>query len=273
MITTAHVAVEKDPGTVWRVGNGPDLWAWASWQFADDDGRMGGRWDDQNAQFRTLYTSQELVGCFLELVAQLQPAKTAYAELDEIENDGSADGGVFPGDPQRGAIGHEWGENRFFGSADQTGVYADVTHSQSLGALKDSGVFDLFGIPPNIVDVSVLKNPQNRDLTRTIARWVFDQHGGDRLPVFDGVAFRSRMGDDILLWAVFERGNERRSSRCLKPTSDPERVSNDNIALIDAMRRLGLHWEGELDEIRHLEPESWGDTLTEEQIYALFPSK
>jgi len=150
---------------------------------------MGGRWDDQKAQFRTLYTSQELVGCFLELLAQLRPAKTAYAELEEIEDDDATGGGFFPGDPQRGAVGREWLENRLYGSANQTGVYADVTHSKSLGALTAGGVFDPFEIPPKMVDVSLLKDPKNRDLTRTIARWVFDRHGADRLPVFNGVVF------------------------------------------------------------------------------------
>jgi len=80
------------------------------------------------------------------------------------------------------------------------------------------------------------------------------------------------MGDDILLWAVFERGNDHLSSSCLNPTSAPQPVSEDNLALIEAMRRLGLHWEGDMDEIRHLEPKSWVALASEERVVAMFPT-
>jgi hypothetical protein len=46
--------VAGDPGPVWRVGYAPDPWAWTPWEYASDSGRFNGRWDDEDAKFRTL---------------------------------------------------------------------------------------------------------------------------------------------------------------------------------------------------------------------------
>src|SRR5690242_19254110 len=81
------MALTGDPGRVWRVGFEPDMWAWTPWRYATDDGLFNGRWDDQLGQFRTLYTSDSLRGCFLEILAKLQPSSRLSAELDAFEDD------------------------------------------------------------------------------------------------------------------------------------------------------------------------------------------
>ncbi|WP_417219602.1 hypothetical protein [Arthrobacter sp.] len=47
--TSPGLAIEDPEETqhVWRVGHAPDPWAWTPWGHADDEGRFGGRWDDQ----------------------------------------------------------------------------------------------------------------------------------------------------------------------------------------------------------------------------------
>src|SRR6478735_942543 len=72
----------SDPGRVWRIGFEPDMWARTPWRYATDDGLFNGRWDDQLGQFRTLYTSDNLRGCFLDLCAKLQPSKPLQTVLD-----------------------------------------------------------------------------------------------------------------------------------------------------------------------------------------------
>ena len=57
----------------------------------------------------------------------------------------------------------------------------------------------------------------------------------------DGIAFRSRMGDDIRLWAVFEREN-RPVSEHIVPDREPVQVTEDNEDLVRAFELLGLHW-------------------------------
>ena len=143
MSSRLPLPVSGDPGEVWRVGYQPDPWQWTPWQYAPDDGRFTGRWDDQNAQFRTLYTSDSLLGCFLELLAPQRPNDTAYAELNEIEADGAA-AGRYP-DPERGAIGLSWLSGRMFARGVQTGTYAEITTAAGVAYLADAGVFDALG--------------------------------------------------------------------------------------------------------------------------------
>lgn len=228
------------PGDVWRVGYEPDPWQWTPWQFASDDGRFNGRWDDQRAQFRTLYTSDSLLGCFLELLASLRPNETAFAELGEIQDDAGSAGMYL--DPHRGAIGTSWLSGRMFARGRQTGDYAEITTAHGLAYLVDAGVFNALGIAPVNVDVALLKDAHRRDVTRTIARHLFDLRDSSTLqPAVDGIAFRSRMGDEIKLWAVFER-SDALVSECITP-GPSETVTSSTPDLLTACLMLGLHWE------------------------------
>lgn len=233
--------VSGDPGRVWRVGFEPDPWEWAPWQYATDDGRFNGRWDDQAARFRTLYTSESLLGCFLELLASQRPNDVAFAELAAIVDD-TGDAQLFP-DPERGAIGMAWLGGRLYGDATQVGRYAEVTEARALGYLVHAGVFTRLGIPPRDVDAALLKDATKRDVTRSVARFLFDLRApGSAKPAVDGIAFRSRMGDDIRMWAVFERGDAAVSER-ISATGEAHRLTEDNEDLLRAFELLGLHWK------------------------------
>ncbi|WP_392341547.1 RES domain-containing protein (plasmid) [Leifsonia sp. P73] len=239
-MTAPAIEASGDPGEVWRVGYAPNPWAWASWDYASDDGLFTGRWDDERAAYRSIYTSESLMGCFLELLAPLRTNEVTFAEVDAIEDDDEPAGLERP-NPVFGTIALDWLENRVYGSAQQTGVYAEVTVAASLGALAAAGVFSRFNIAPQHVDVSLLKDPRNRDLTRAVSRWLYDQIGPDRRALFNGVAFRSRMGDDFRMWAVFERGNDS-VSPLIQPAGSPEPVTDDIPELQQAMAVLGLSW-------------------------------
>jgi hypothetical protein len=240
MTPSVTLPVSGDPGEVWRVGWAPDPWRWTPWQFASDAGRFNGRWDDQDAQFRTLYTGDRLRGCFLELLAALRPDDVAFAELAEIEDD---DGAVATHpDPERGAIGMHWLNDRLYASGTQNGTYAEVTLAEGIGFLVAAGIFARLGIPPREVDTSLLKDPHRREVTRTVARYVFDLHDSTTLkPDVDGIAFRSRMGDEYRLWAVFERTDSLISER-IHP-GPARQVTEDNSELLHAFSVLGLHWQ------------------------------
>ena len=54
-----------------------------------------------------------------------------------------------------------------------------------------------------------MKKAEDRVLTRSIARWVYDLRDDHRNTLVDGVEFRSRLGDEICMWAVFERSPTR----------------------------------------------------------------
>lgn len=85
--TGGRLGCAHDPGEVYRVGFPPDPWAWPGWEFARNDGRFGGRWDDANGEFRTIYAATTLLGCLLEVLAPLRPDPVVAAELDQITED------------------------------------------------------------------------------------------------------------------------------------------------------------------------------------------
>lgn len=237
-----ELEITDDPGLVWHVGFAPNPWGFAPWEYATDSGLFDGRWDDQLGQFRTLYTADSLLGCFLELLARFRPAAAVTAGLAEIDND---DGSVDEyDDAPDGTIGHSWLDSRQFGSAMQTGRYCFVTHSRSVAALQQHYPFDQHGLTPALVDTALLKDARDRVLTRSIARWLYDLRDDGRNELLAGVEFRSRHGDDIRIWATFERAEDENQphSQHLSPVGAPVTVSDDTSGLLEAFERHGLRW-------------------------------
>lgn len=226
-------------GRVWRVGFAPDMWAWPRWEYATDSGLFDGRWDDQAGQFRTLYVAGSMLGCFLELLARFRPSRAVREALEGIEDDdGTA--AQFPVVPA-GSVGHRWLENRLFGAAEITGEYLYVTHSRTLAALRVAFPLGRFGIATADADAALLKDARDRVLTRSIARWAYDLQPDGGGPV-DGIRFGSRWGDEIPMWAVFERSRDGRRSHLLTPEGEPIRVSDSQPELAEAFRMHGLVW-------------------------------
>lgn len=230
----------SDPGRVWRVGFEPDMWAWTPWVYATDSGLFDGRWDDEQGQFRTLYTANSLHGCFLELLARFRPSEVTIAALDVIEDD---DGTValYPDGPS-GGVGHGWLEHRVYAGAEQEGRYCFITHSRSLGALQADYPFARHDIAPIDIDAALLKSARDRTLTRSIARWIYDLHAEEGGELFEGIEFRSRYGDEIRMWAVFERSRDTVRSRHLSPDESTTPVTDDLPELLAAFARHGLSW-------------------------------
>lgn len=233
--------ITLNPGTVWRVGFEPDPWAWTPWVYATDGGLFDGRWDDQRGVFRTLYTSESLLGCFLELLAKLRPDTIVLDALDQIDDPDNlaADDHESP----RGAVGYDWLEGRQFGRAAQVGRYCFITHSRTVAAIDRAGQFAAHGVPPRDVDAALLKQSEDRVLTRSIARWVYDLRDDQRNALVDGLEFRSRLGDEIRLWAIFERSLDEtgRHSNLITPEWNAP-VAPDTPELLNAFSRLGLFW-------------------------------
>lgn len=87
-MSASHLEVTSDPGAVWRVGFRPDPWVWSDWKYAQEDGRFGGRWDDEEARFRTIYTADSLYACLVELLAELRPHNGVDARPSRDRNAG-----------------------------------------------------------------------------------------------------------------------------------------------------------------------------------------
>jgi len=76
-----------------------------------------------------------------------------------------------------------------------------------------------------------------RDLTQLVASYVYACTEEDRSSSFDGVRFASRHGDELGLWAVFERPTDVPLSRKLTVTSESAISQTDP----DLARALTLH--------------------------------
>jgi hypothetical protein len=125
-------------------------------------------------------------------------------------------------------------------SSRQTGRYCFITHSRSVVAVAAARVLDPLGIPPRDVDTALFKDPARRNVTRTVASWLYDLRDAHRQPLVDGVTFRSRLGDDLRMWAIFERPTGDRSPH-IHPAAH-HAVTPELPALVEAMRRHGLTW-------------------------------
>lgn len=218
----------------------PDPWAWAPWQYATDSGLFDGRWDDQLGQFRTLYTADSLLGCFLELLARFRPSAVVIEGLDEVEDD---DGTVRAfGEAAPGAVGFSWLDGRHYGAGVQTGRYCFITNSRTIASRQREYPFGRHGIALVDVDAPLLKDARDRVLTRSIARWLYDLRHDDRRELVDGVDVPVAARGRHPVWAVFERADDTQHSTHITPTGKPARVTDDTPALFEALARHGLHW-------------------------------
>lgn len=138
-----------------------------------------------------------------------------------------------------GLFGGRWDDQQY-GSAHQSGRYCFVTHSRSIAALTTHYPFNEHGLAAGDVDAALLKDARDRILTRSIARWLYDLH--DEGNVVDGVRFNSRHGDEIRVWAVFERAGDPARSPRIQPSDEPAKVHPDHPELQEAFARFDLHW-------------------------------
>ncbi|RFA06881.1 hypothetical protein B7R21_17930 [Subtercola boreus] len=235
-MTQPHLERTTRTEQVWHVGFRPDVWAWSDWRYATDNGRFDGRWDDQHGNFRTIYTADSLYACLLEVLAKYRPARSVEDQVAAID-DSDGHGALYP-DYSAGNLDHSWLNDRLAGHATQDGVYCYVTHSTTVAALRRRFDPAHYGVPATDFDAALLKDSAPRALTRSIATWLYELSG--TLAV-DGVEFRSRHGDDLRMWAIFERPNDPEvSPRLTSATQAP--LTPDTPELRDAMALHGLRW-------------------------------
>lgn len=230
--------VDVDPGVVWRVGFRPDPWAWTPWQYAVD-GRFGGRWDDPAGEFRTVYAGESLLGCLLEVLAPFRPDPALAGVLSGIDED-PTDTEQYPTGPP-GRVPEDWLRPRLASTARLAGLYAAVSRMSSLGSLRDrfGSLARRLRLPD--LDASALKAAQPRELTQTIARWLYRNPADPGGRPVDGVRFDSRHGDGIALWAVFEQpGDPAVSPQLTDPTEQP--LTATTPELLEALATHQLIW-------------------------------
>lgn len=222
--------------SVWRVGRAPDPWAWIDHQYAGK-----ARWDDSAVAFRTTYAGDSLYACFVELLAYSRPdvKEDGSGLLDGIVED-PQDAEEFP-TPPAGAIERNWMAAKMTGTADLDGCYVDVRLSDTISALRPGYLRLALSLGFEDFDAASLKSAHPRELTQRLAADLYALTESDGAPAVDGVRFGSRHGDELGLWAIFERPSDVPSSHHLHNAS-ATLVDTDNPELLRAMALHGLHW-------------------------------
>ena len=232
------LAAGIDPGRVWRVGFRPDPWAWTPWQYASDDGRFPGRWDDPDGSFRTVYAGRDLLACLLEVLARFRPDPLLEEDLNGITED--PEDAESSSTLRSGVIPTDWLEPRQASTATLSGVFCAVTDKESLPTLREMFLRTAINLGLADLDAGALRLSAPHALTQDIARWLHDLHDGDR-NLFDGVQFESRHGDGLTLWAVFERATDGEvSAHVVGAEAGP--LDRSHPDLVEAFRLLRLTW-------------------------------
>lgn len=230
------VVREHTATTVHRVGFAPTPWRWTDWIYAMD-GRFDGRWDDPGGSWRTLYVGETRLACLLELLARFRPSTRVAEEIADIVVDGEEE---FP-TIAAGTIPIAWCGPRRSGTAEMTGSFAVPGHHRSIAALRTQFRMRALGLGLEDLDTAAIRDARPRALTREISAWLY-QVRAEGIAEFDGIEFASRHGDDLALWAIYERASDTDTSARLTPRFDDADIDPEDLELARAMELLGLRW-------------------------------
>lgn len=192
-------AIRLDGVRAHRVGYQPDPWAWTPWEYAGDDGRFHGRWDDPHGTWRTLYLGASPLACYLEVLARFRTDPRMAAEMAEIL-DNDADGHLYPTAPA-GHLPRNWCERRLLASGRLSGVFALPGNQQSLATLRRAFLPTARSLGLADLDAAAIRDSRPRALTQAISAWLYTLRTPDGKPL-NGIQFQSRHGDGLLLWAI-----------------------------------------------------------------------
>ena len=229
---TPEPALAHLDGPIHRVGRRPDAWAWPDWAYAHDDGTFGNRYDDPLGEYRVLYASGTRAGAFAETLARFRPDLELAAELSLIASD--AEDERHAGSLPPGAVPREWLDARAVGSATHDGAFVDAGHSASLAHLRANLAARVLHYGFDDLDAGELRRRAPRAFSQEISRYVFERVRDAAGEPVAGVRYLSRLGDELVNWAIFETA---------PPTSTrSEPIAEDDPDLVSVFARFGLTW-------------------------------
>jgi hypothetical protein len=231
-------AVARYRVPVHRIGYRPAPWNWTPWEYAGTDGRFHGRWDDPHGTWRSLYTGFSALACYLEVLAAFRADPVLADELNAVVDE-EDDAAHYP-TVGAGTLSRSWCEPRLSASGRLTGTFAAPGHPESLPTLRhrflkaarEFGLADL--------DAAAIRESRPRRLTQHIAAWIYTLSTTDGAPL-SGIEFQSRHGDNLTLWAVFERDTASNAPPEITPI-DAQPIDEQDPDLVEAMRLYRLKW-------------------------------
>lgn len=199
---------------VWRIGYRPDPWERADWRWAGAGGRFTGRWDAlDGGLYRTVYAGKSLRACLIELLTPLRPDPQLVSAMDEITVD-VQDAAEHPTIAPGVIDIDNWTHRRLAASSHLQERFCAVSAATTIAALHRHfypAATTTYGLKD--FDAAALKDARPRELTQAVSQYLWnakDPHTGADL--CDGIEFLSRHGDDLMLWAVFERAGDEQTS-------------------------------------------------------------
>lgn len=185
------------PARILRIGRSPDPWAWPPWEFVGEDGTFGNRWDDPHSTYRVLYASSQLEACFMETLSRFRPDPQVFAQLAQIE------GPELPMAP--GLLPRTWLAGRVIGEASVSGTFAHVGAATFLAHLHRVLAPRLVHYRIAELDGAAIRCTAPRRFTQEVSSYIYSRSRADGQPLFVGIAYLSRFGDNYENWAIFER--------------------------------------------------------------------
>ncbi|MGH3629453.1 MAG: RES domain-containing protein, partial [Acidimicrobiales bacterium] len=182
---------------IYRVGYGPNLWAWVPWEY----GPFTGRWDDPEGTYRVIYAGDSAMTCFVEVLARFRRDEALIADLETIEADGRD--ATYP-TIEPGIVPTTWLEPRCLGMSNLDGTYAFVQHPESIAFLRPAFISLALSLKFADFDGAAIRASEPRALTQRLSRHLYLNDD----PGVDGVVFESRHGNDLVLLGVFEKGGD-----------------------------------------------------------------
>ena len=221
-------SVEADR-PLYRVGRRPDAWAWPDWAYAGPHGTFANRWDDPAGSFRVLYACSQRVGAFVETLARFRPDLRLRQELAQIDGPNDA--------PLAGVVPWSWLSKRSSGEATVSGRFADVGTANSLATLRQALAGTAIRHGFSDVDGATIRLSAPRPFTQAVARFVYEwtDHDGR----FTGIRYLSRLGNELVNWAIFEPPTGENSP--VEATSSAD-ISSSDPDLTEALRLLDLRF-------------------------------
>jgi len=229
--------VRLDDVEVHHVGYTPAPWAWADWEYAKS-GRFQGRWDDPNGHWRAKYVGELPVACYLEVLAPFRPDPELPNDMDAIESN-DEDDDTYP-TVAPGRLDRSWCDNRLFCTAQLSGDFALPSHQETLPTLREKFLAAARSVDIQDVDAATVRMSTPRELTQAISAWLYEIVGPDGERI-NGVQYLSRHGDELVLWAIYERG-EGDSPPEVTARLNPAKIAPDDPHLDEAMRIHRIEW-------------------------------
>lgn len=223
-----HLATRQPSGPVHRLGRAGSVWAWRDWAYAGEDGTFGNRFDDAAGTFRVHYASSQRLGALLETLARFRPdPHVIAATITESEQDAGYQSTA------AGLVSARWLADSAVSEATLDGVFVDIGHSATLVHLRAIMASRLLHFDLDDVDGAAIRLHVPRAFTQEASSHLYDLAAEDGSRRFDGIAYRSRLGDDLENWAIWEPADS------LTPAAE-QPIDRDDPDLARALALFGL---------------------------------